>query len=139
MGFLLDSYKFFGAVQYSVKSESLVQSGNQISALLGKIVRNKQLLQNFVPVSQYACSSNSGSLECDAGASEREWAVSSVFTRDELALKALLCDVFVSCDPHVVSGMCCFLHHLFLAFPDFVATRCHRNATLVQLIRWDRS
>lgn len=134
LALMLDAYKFFDMMQYSVKSESLAQLSNQIASLLRKVAQDKLVLQALVPISQYASSQSLG----EDGTCEEKGAVSGSTrcqSRDEMALKGVLGDVFQSCDPHMVSGMCCFLHHLFLAFPDFIATQCHSNATVVLLAR----
>ena len=50
-------------------------------------------------------------------------------------LKALIGDMLDYCDPHIVSGGCCFIHNVFLAYPDYMAAYLHHTSFLVQLTR----
>ncbi len=127
---ILDTYKFFEVLQYLVKNEALLQISSRIATLLEKIVLDMELLHSLVPLSQYAGSRNL--LEKTSGTEiDQEKRVALA----ELGLKGELCDVFVLCEPHVVSGMCCLLCNLCLAFPEAMATECHRHAIIVQLTR----
>ena len=127
---MLDTYKFFEVLQYLVKNEALLQVSSRVATQLEKIVLDKELLQSLVPLSRYA--SSRGLLE---KGSEAEMDQERRVAQAKLALKGELWDVFVLCEPHVVSGMCCLLRNLCLAFPEAMATECHRHAIIVQLTR----
>ena len=132
---MLDSYKFLTTLQYSIKSETITQTSTQLVPLLCKILPDRQVLQVFVPLGQFT----------SAWPELRESGVRSEGGSGGLALcgdngaadelKAVLCDVYVACDPHVVTGLCVLLYNLFRAFPELVAKKCHHSATLVQLTR----
>lgn len=128
---MLDTYKFFEVIQYMVKSEALQQSSSRIATLLETIVTERKLLQCLVPLSKYTNSQNL--LEKTGGnRMDPEKRVDQV----ENALKGELCNVFILCEPHVVSGICRLLYNLCLAFPEAMTTECHRHAIIVQLARY---
>ena len=126
---MLDTYKFFEVLQYMVKTEALLQISSQVATLLEKIVIDKELLQSLVPLSQYTSSRTLDKASSTGIDQEKRVA------QAELALKGELCDAFVLCEPHVVSGMCCLLYNLCLAFPEAMATECHSHAIVLQLTR----
>lgn len=128
---LLDSFNFLRVLQYSVQSESLLPLSKQISAQLHRLVSDGRVLRILIPVSHYTSSQQSLADVSSSGLTEPD----NPGSDSPGVLSQLLCEVVSTCNPHVVSGQCCFLHNLFLAFPKFMTKHCYENATVVQLAR----
>lgn len=99
----------------------------QIPPLVRRLVKNNKLLSVLIPVNQYTNSHSEGEQEKKAS--------SSCPYRPESLLVGVIGDIFSCYDPHVVGSTASFLHNLFLAFPDFMATLRHHSSILLLLTR----
>lgn len=121
---LLDSHQFSDVITHAMQADSIHQLTPQLSKTIRKLVSDECTLSFLVPVNRYPGSRDDGEMADESDGSD-----------GGVQLKALIGGILVFCDPHVVSGVCCLVHNIFLAFPDYMTAYLHPPSLLAQLTR----